>query len=74
MPVLLTPLNDILTRQSFLMGDNLTVADIAVGSYLYYAQKLLNLDYQDYPNVVIYLNNLSERKAFKNTWGKRFSD
>jgi glutathione S-transferase len=74
MSVLLTPINDILGKQSFILGDNLTVADIELAGYIYYAQKLFNLDYQNYPHLVNYLNNLSQRPAFKNTIGKRFNE
>lgn len=73
MPILLTPLNDILSKQSFILGNNLTVADIEIAGYLYYAQKLFNLDYQNYPHLVNYLNILSKRPAFQATIGKRFN-
>ncbi|MEO1185750.1 MAG: glutathione S-transferase C-terminal domain-containing protein [Cyanobacteria bacterium J06636_27] len=55
MPRLLAPLNKILQKQSFITGDKLTVADIAIASYLYYAQLLLSLDFSKYPAVVTYL-------------------
>lgn len=71
MPRLLTPLNRILQKQSFILGDKLTVADIAVGSYLYYAQLLLSLDFRKYPAVVSYLDRITARPAFKKTLGKR---
>ncbi len=70
MPRLLTPLNDILEQQSFLLGSELSVADVAVGSYLYYAKALLSLDFSDYPAVESYLDRLSERPAFQNTLGQ----
>lgn len=71
MPRLLMPLNDIFEQQSFLLGSELSVADVAVGSYLYYAKVLLSLDFSDYPAVEAYLNRLSERPAFQNTLGQR---
>lgn len=70
MPILLTPLNDILEQQSFLLGSELSVADVAVGSYLYYAKVLLSLDFSDYPAVETYLDSISQRPAFQNTLGQ----
>ena len=71
MPRLLTPLNDILKQQPFLLGSELSVADVAVGSYLYYAKVLLSLEFNEYPAVETYLNRLSERPAFRKTLGQR---
>lgn len=71
MPRLLAPLNKILQKQSFITGDKLTVADIAIASYLYYAQLLLSLDFSKYPAVVTYLDRITTRPAFKKTLGKR---
>jgi len=69
MPRLLQPLSQIFQKQSFLIGSELTVADVAVGYYLYMAQLLLKLDYSEYPAVVAYLDNLSKRPAFQTTVG-----
>lgn len=71
MPRLLTPLNHRLKKQSFLGGSDLSVADVAVGAYLYYAQLILSLDFSVYPAITTYLNRLSERPAFLNTVGNR---
>ncbi len=71
MPRLLTPLNQILEKQSFLLGADLSVADVAVGSYLHYARVALSLEYDQYPAVEAYLNRLSERPAFQKTLGQR---
>ncbi|NEO62434.1 MAG: glutathione S-transferase family protein [Moorea sp. SIO4G2] len=70
-PSLLKPLNELLTNKPFLLGDNFSVVDIAVGSYLAYAQILVNLDFKEYPAVADYLMRLSERPAFKETIGNR---
>ena len=70
-PSLLQPLNEILTNKPFLLGDNFSVADIAVGSYLAYAKILVNLEFKDYPAITDYLMRLSERPAFKETIGNR---
>lgn len=71
MPRLLTPLNEILQNTPYLMGEKLTVADVAVGYYLYIAKILFQLEWQEYPFVLDYLDRLSQREAFANTVGKR---
>lgn len=71
MPRLLTPLNNILQNDPYLMGEEFTVADVAVGFYLHTAKILLNLDWQEYPFVLEYLARLSQREAFVNTIGQR---
>lgn len=71
MPRLLTTLNDIFARQPFLLGDEFTVADVAVGSILAYIPIMLKLDLSEYPAVVNYIQTISERPAFKNSIGKR---
>ena len=71
MPRLLTPLNEILQKNSYLMGEEFSVADVAVGYYLYTAKILFKLDWQEYPFVIDYLERLSQREAFANTVGQR---
>lgn len=73
MPRLLTLLNDILKEQKYLVGNDFTVVDVAVASYLYYGQSLFKLDYSKYEYLVKYLNEIYNRPAFKNTLGKRFT-
>ena len=71
MPRLLTPLNEILQNNSYLMGEEFTVADVAVSFYLYAAKAMLNLEWQEYPFVTEYLERIAQREAFANTVGKR---
>ncbi|MBH8551538.1 glutathione S-transferase family protein [Nostocaceae cyanobacterium CENA357] len=71
MPVLLTPINQILQKQSFILGEKLSVADVAIASYLYYAKSVLPLDFSEYPEVVKYLDRIAARPAFKKTMDKR---
>jgi len=51
-PWLLSALNQILQRQSFLLGDRFSVADVAVGSILAYIPIMLKMDVSAYPEVV----------------------
>lgn len=73
MPKLLTPLNEIFSRQPFLLGDEFSVADVAVGSILCYIPIMLKLDISAYPAVGDYIKRLSVRPAFKKTIGQRSS-
>ncbi|MDJ0517689.1 MAG: glutathione S-transferase family protein [Trichodesmium sp. MO_231.B1] len=70
-PRLLTPLNKIFDTQSYLMGEELNVADIAVGSILAYIPMMLKLDLSSYPSVLEYIKRISERPAFQNTIANR---
>ncbi|MHC5612738.1 MAG: glutathione S-transferase family protein [Nostoc sp.] len=65
MPRLLTPLNEIFSKQPFLLGNEFTVADVAVGSMLNYIPMILKLDLSSYPAVLNYMKQLSERPAFQ---------
>lgn len=71
MPKLLTPLDRLLENQPYLMGEELTPADIAVGSLLAYVPLMLKVDLSDYPAVVNYIKRINERPAFQKTIGKR---
>lgn len=71
MPRLLAALNKILQNKSFLVGNNLSAADIAVVSYLYYAKILVPVDYSPYPAINSYLDTMGTRPAFKNSLAKR---
>lgn len=70
-PRLLRPLNDRLAQQPYLMGDELTVADVAVGSILAYIPMMLKMGYDDYPAIQAYVQRLVERPAFQKTIGAR---
>jgi glutathione S-transferase len=71
MPRLLTPLNEIFERQAFLLGDEFSVADVAVGSILSYIPIMLKLDLSAYPGVLNYMQRISERSAFQKSIGGR---
>ncbi|MBW4651377.1 MAG: glutathione S-transferase family protein [Kastovskya adunca ATA6-11-RM4] len=70
-PKLMTPLNEVLSQQPFLMGEQLSVVDVAVGSMLAYIPMLLKLDLSEYPAIVDYIKRLSERPAFKKAMAGR---
>ncbi len=69
MPRLLTPLNEIFSKQPFLLGNEFTVADVAVGSILNYIPIMLKLDLSSYPAMLNYMKQLSERPAFQKSIG-----
>jgi glutathione S-transferase len=70
-PRLLNPLNQHLQGQPFLMGEQFGVADVAVGSILAYIPLMLKLDLSDYPQVMNYIQQLSQRPAFQKAMGGR---
>ncbi len=65
LPKLMTPLNEILSKQPYLLGTEFSVVDVAVGSILAYIPLMLKLDLSAYPAVVNYIQALSARPAFK---------
>lgn len=71
LPRLFTPLNEIFERQPFLLGDEFTVADVAVGSILAYIPMMLKLDLSAYPAVLGYIKRMTERPAFQKSVGGR---
>ena len=67
----MTALNPILEKQTFLLSDQFTVADVAVGSLLVYGQLMLQLDYLEYPAVRAYIQRIQERPGFQKSIGAR---
>ncbi|MBC1239509.1 glutathione S-transferase family protein [Nostoc sp. 2RC] len=68
---LLSTLNEIFSKQPFLLGNEFTVADVAVGSILNYIPMILKLDFSPYPAVSNYMKQLADRPAFQRTIGAR---
>ena len=66
---LLTPLNQILEQQPFLMGDEFSVVDVAVGSILAYIPMVMQFDFTPYPAVLDYIQRISQRPAFQKAIG-----
>ncbi len=69
MPRLMTPLQEIFAKQPFILGNEFTAADVAVGSMLAYIPMLLKLDLSAYPAVVNYIQQMTQRPAFQKSMG-----
>jgi glutathione S-transferase len=64
LPKLMTPLNELFSDRSYILGDEFSVADVAVGAILNYIPILLKLDLSAYPAVLSYMQKLTDRPAF----------
>jgi len=71
LPRLLGPLEQKLQAQPFLIGSQFSVADVAVGSILFYIPLMLPVDLKDYSAISDYVKRLSDRPAFRKTLGNR---
>lgn len=71
MKQLFLPLNQLLSHQPFILGQDFTVADVAVGSILCYMPLMLKIDFAEYPAIANYVKQMSERPAFQKTIGSR---
>jgi glutathione S-transferase len=69
-PQLLTPLSDRLLKQTFMLGESFSVADVAVGAVLAFIPLMLKLDLSPYPGVMAYSQRLSGRPAFQQAMGR----
>jgi glutathione S-transferase len=65
LPKLMAPLAEMLSKHPYLLGDEFSVIDVAIGAILVYVRLMLKLDFAEYPAVVNYLQALSNRPAFK---------
>lgn len=64
-------LNQQLGQRSFLLGEQFSAADVAVGALLAYIPLMLKLDFKDYPAVQAYVQRLSNRPAYQKAIAKR---
>jgi glutathione S-transferase len=71
MPRHMTLLNELFEHQPYVLGDEFSVADVAVGSLLAFIPVMLRLDLSDYPAVVDYIKRISERPAYQKTIAAR---
>ncbi len=67
----ITVLNQQLEQRSFLLGEQFSAADVAVGALLAYIPLMLKLDFKDYPAVQAYVQRLSNRPAYQKAIAKR---
>ncbi|PSB26732.1 glutathione S-transferase family protein [Stenomitos frigidus] len=68
---LLKPINQILELQPYLLGEQFSPADVAIGSTLGFFQMRFQMDFSAFPAVIEYLKQLSARPAFQKTIGGR---
>jgi glutathione S-transferase len=69
MPRYLSFLETLLSQQTFIMGDQFTVADIAVGSMMGYMVMMIKPDISEYKAVSAYLGAIAQRPAFQKSIG-----
>ncbi len=70
MPKLLPPLNQILEKQPFLLGEDFSAADVAVASLLGFSITMLKTDFSAYPSLMAYLQRMDARPAFQKVMGQ----
>lgn len=63
------PVEAILGDRQWLLGDELSVADVAVASYVKYAQMFFRMKVDAFPNLSRYMADVESRDAFKKTVG-----
>ena len=68
---LLKPIDQILEHQPFLLGEQFSAADVAIGSTLGFFQMRFQMDFSAYPAVAQYLKQLGARPAFQKSIGGR---
>ncbi|MBW4695763.1 MAG: glutathione S-transferase family protein [Lyngbya sp. HA4199-MV5] len=73
MPRLLKPLDQILALQPYLLGEQFSTADVAIGSTLGFFHMRYKMDFSPYPAVMDYIKRMSARSAFQKTMGSRGS-
>lgn len=65
LPRHMTMLNQHLSDRPYILGDEFSLADVAVGSMLTYTQLMLKVDVTPYPAIAAYGERLAERPAFQ---------
>jgi glutathione S-transferase len=65
-------LDDLLSRQPYLLGDEFTVADVAVASYLLYVVQFFpDVDLTPWPAVKAYMKACASRPSYRKAFGER---
>ena len=67
----MTMLNQLFERQPYVLGDEFSVADIALGALLGYIPLMLKLDMSVYPAVADYIKRMGDRPAHQRSIGLR---
>lgn len=67
----MTMLNQWFERQPYVLGDEFSAADVAVGAILAYIPLLLKLDMSAYPAVADYIKRMGDRPAYQRSIGLR---
>lgn len=63
-------LDDILSKQSFMMGDEFSLADVAVAAYLLYVPQFFrDIDLSRWPHVVRYMKDCASRESYGKAFG-----
>ena len=64
-------LNDILADKKYLLGDQFSLADVAVASYLLYVPQFFrDIDLSRWPNVVRYMKDCASREYYGKAFGE----
>ena len=71
MPRLFSALQQHFAASTYVLGDQFSGADIAVGSHLAYIPMMLQIGYDDYPAIADYVKRMMTRPAFQKTIGAR---
>jgi glutathione S-transferase/alpha,alpha-trehalase len=68
----LDKVNEILSSQKYLTGEDFSLADVAVASYLLYVLQFFpGTDVSRWPNIVRYMKECAERPAYAQAFGKK---
>lgn len=71
-PRLLTSLNNIFQEQPFILGEEFSVADVAIGATLAYIPIMVKMDLSSYSAVENYIQQIIQRPAFQKIIGSNF--
>ncbi len=64
-------LNQLFEKHPYILGDEFSVADVAVGAMLAYIPMMLKLDMSTYPAVADYIKRIGDRPAYQRGIGLR---
>jgi len=67
----MTMLNQWFSQRPYVMGNDFTVADVMIGSFLNYIPLMLQLDFSQYPVVTDYMQRMANRPAYQKSIGSR---